>query len=330
MEKNDLSIQPDINAEPQHNHFEIKDLPTTLGIHATPKYNYLENLSNRKDDRFFVYAFFHDKRQFPLLMHCHDYYELNIVTNGYGRHYIENNYMDAKIGSVFILPPNIMHGYTSANSLEIFHLALSNSFMNKFAKELADLAGYSLLFEIEPILRSTVNEEFFLRLNDSEMSSLLPEINNLVACENTEYSGIRTIKNAKALSIIGTLAFLMHQKNPSANVHSTTSEKNIIKSVEFIHENFMEKINVEQLAEMCFMSYATLSRYFKKLFNVSPTEYIMNIRIKNAKTMLRTTDKSVSQIAQDCGFFDLSHFSHYFYKYEKTTPVKYRNAAEKI
>ncbi|MBQ4269808.1 MAG: helix-turn-helix domain-containing protein [Clostridia bacterium] len=329
MERNNHSTIDETAAPQPRRIIAIKDLPTTIGIHATPKYNYLENLSKSYDDRFFVYAFFHDKRQFPLLMHCHNYYELNIITGGYGRHYIENNYVDAKIGSVFIVPPNIMHGYTSGDGLEIFHLALSDSFMNKFANELADLAGYSLLFEIEPILRSTVNEEFFLRLSQEELASILPEINNLVACENTEYSGIKTIKNAKALSIIGTLAFWMHQKKPSANVYSTPSTKNIIKSVEYIHENYMDKINVEALAEMCFMSYATLTRYFKKLFNVTPTEYIMNIRIKNAKIMLRTTDKSVSQIAQDCGFFDLSHFSHYFYKYEKTTPVKYRNDVEK-
>jgi AraC-like DNA-binding protein len=303
---------------------EIKDLPTSIGLHAIPKYNYTNNLSNKRDERFFVYAFYHDKRQFPLLMHCHDYYEINIITNGIGRHYIENNYMNTERGSVFIVPPNVMHGYTSANGLEIFHLALSDNFMNKFAKDLSDLSGYSLLFEIEPILRSAVNEELFLHLSNEEMQSLLPELNNLVDFETTEYSGIKTVKNAKALSIIGTLAYLMHKKNPSTSVHSAPSAKNIIKSVEFIHENYMEKINVEDLAEMSFMSYATLTRYFKKIFNASPTEYIMNIRIKNAKNMLRATDKSLSQIAQDCGFFDLSHFSHAFLKSEKITPLKYR------
>ena len=86
----------------------------------------------------------------------------------------------------------------------------------------------------------------------------------------------------------------------------------------------MEKIKVQELADICFMSYATFSRYFKRVFNVSPTEYIMTLRIKNAKNLLRNTEKSISQIAQDCGFFDLSHFSHYFYEYEKTTPLKYR------
>jgi transcriptional regulator GlxA family with amidase domain len=88
----------------------------------------------------------------------------------------------------------------------------------------------------------------------------------------------------------------------------------------------MEKIQTRELAEICFMSYATFSRYFKRIFNVSPTEYITALRIKNAKKLLRDTEKPITQIAQDCGFFDLSHFSHYFYKYEKTTPVKYRKA----
>ena len=125
--------------------------------------------------------------------------------------------------------------------------------MDRFSEEFATLPGYSTLFEIEPSLRTTLPDEFFLRLSGAEMSALLPELNNLVACEKTDYAGIRTIKNAKALSIIGTLARLISQKNPDGSTQNEPTPKNIIKSVEYIHEYYMEKIQTRELAEICFM-----------------------------------------------------------------------------
>ena len=112
--------------------------PEFLSLHAVPKYNYLDFFTIKKDnpDNYFTYAYYHDKTQYPLLMHKHDYYEINIITKGVGRHYIENNYVAAQKGRVFVLPPDIMHGYYAGPDLEIFHLALNKSFMSNFSKEL--------------------------------------------------------------------------------------------------------------------------------------------------------------------------------------------------
>ncbi len=301
--------------------------PEALGLHATPQYNYLETFTTRKkenEDNYFTYAYYHDKTQYPLLMHKHDYYEINIITNGVGRHYIEDNWANAQTGSVFVIPPNIMHGYYAGPDLEIFHLALNKSFMNNFSKELHSFENFSMLFEIEPLLRKALNEEFFLRLTETELNELLPELNNLIKCEQTKYSGITILKNAKALSIIGSLTCLYTQKKSAIYKRNPPVTKNLIDGVNYIHENYMEKIHMPDLAALCFMSYSTFSRNFKKIFNLSPSDYIMKLRIENAKLLLKNTDKNISSIAQDCGFFDLSHFSHYFYKFEKTTPMKYR------
>ncbi|MBQ4269569.1 MAG: helix-turn-helix transcriptional regulator [Clostridia bacterium] len=301
--------------------------PESLELHATPQYNYLETFPTRKEkneDAYYTYAYYHDKTQYPLLMHRHDYYEINIITNGFGRHYIENNSAKAHTGSVFVIPPNIMHGYYEGSNLEIFHLALSKRFMSTFSQNLHSLENFSMLFEIEPMLRKALNEEFFLRLTESELNRLLPELNNLIFCEETDYAGMTTLKNAKALSVIGLITCLYTQKKSSVEKNDQPITKNLLDCVNYIHENYMEKIHTPDLAALCFMSYSTFSRNFKKIFNLSPANYIMKLRIEKAKTLLKTTDKSISNIAQDCGFFDLSHFSHYFYKFEKCTPLNYR------
>ena len=60
---------------------------------------------------FLCSAYYHDKSQiFPILMHQHSFYEINIITRGSGWHYIENQCIEAKLGSVFVISPNIKHG----------------------------------------------------------------------------------------------------------------------------------------------------------------------------------------------------------------------------
>lgn len=71
-------------------------------------------------------AYFHDS-EFPLYMHSHDFYEMNIIIEGYGRHYIEDKNFPAVPGNVFVIPPKISHGYWAQNdTMSIFHLLLDS------------------------------------------------------------------------------------------------------------------------------------------------------------------------------------------------------------
>ena len=57
---------------------------------------------------------------------------------------------------------------------------------------------------------------------------------------------------------------------------------------------------------------------------MSPTDYIAKVRVNAAKTLLRTTDKRIADIAAETGFFDHSHFIRTFTRHAGMTPAKYR------
>ena len=63
---------------------------------------------------------------------------------------------------------------------------------------------------------------------------------------------------------------------------------------------------------------------FHSLTQMSPASYIVNVRINAAKTLLGTTDRRISDIASDVGFFDHSHFIRTFKRIVGATPAKYR------
>ena len=68
---------------------------------------------------------------------------------------------------------------------------------------------------------------------------------------------------------------------------------------------------------------------FKKYKGVSPINYLINIRISEAKHLLQTTNYSVSKIAQSIGFSSQSYFSQVFRKELEMTPLQYRKLCEK-
>lgn len=67
-----------------------------------------------------------------------------------------------------------------------------------------------------------------------------------------------------------------------------------------------------------------LDRLFKKEFGLSVSQYIKEKKIDYAKMLLRTTNLSVSEIAQRLGYINLSHFTASFKQITNTTPVNYR------
>ena len=98
-----------------------------------------------------------------------------------------------------------------------------------------------------------------------------------------------------------------------------------VTSVEsYLRENYKKKIVLDELADQFFINKYYLSRSFKKRYGISLWTYLLQLRITEAKTQLRFTDKTIEQIALDCGFEELNYFSRTFRKIEGISPSEYR------
>lgn len=96
------------------------------------------------------------------------------------------------------------------------------------------------------------------------------------------------------------------------------------KAVAYLNDHYEENVTVADLAAIANYSVAQFRRRFHALMHQSPMEYLADVRVNVAKTLLKTTDRSVSDIAAEIGFFDHSHFIHAFRKGTGTTPMAYR------
>lgn len=111
-------------------------------------------------------------------------------------------------------------------------------------------------------------------------------------------------------------------------IRTLSEEHTYISSVmDYVSQHFGEALLTEDLARIFFVSRAKLTADFKESTSVTIKQYIQLTRINNAKQML-LAGMSISEVAQQCGFCDDSHFIHTFRNIVGITPRSFVNGKE--
>jgi AraC-like DNA-binding protein len=93
---------------------------------------------------------------------------------------------------------------------------------------------------------------------------------------------------------------------------------------EHIDTHFREALPIGSLARMAGVSASTFSRHFKKMTGIGLEPYLLNLRLEEAKRLMKTGGLPVSRVAQDCGFHSSAYFVKVFGKRLGMTPGDYR------
>lgn len=100
--------------------------------------------------------------------------------------------------------------------------------------------------------------------------------------------------------------------------------KVISRIKEIIEERYNESISVAKISEEIYLTPNYISMIFKQEMNETITEYIIKVRMEQAKNLLKATDLKILEIAREVGYDDPHYFSKAFKKYTGTHPQKYR------
>lgn len=100
--------------------------------------------------------------------------------------------------------------------------------------------------------------------------------------------------------------------------------------LKYIHENYSLQIKIPDLAEQLHVSVSLFEKNFKMLFNMTPLQYINKVRFDAASDKLAKTDKSITNIAQECGFYDHTYFAKRFKNEFGLAPKAYREKYKKM
>ncbi len=104
------------------------------------------------------------------------------------------------------------------------------------------------------------------------------------------------------------------------------SSVEIEKATAYFHEHYNENINIEAYVESMCISNSSFFRKFKLYTGMTPLQYILDIRLSNAKRLLETTDYSINEIALIIGYDNALYFSRLFHKHVGVSPKEYRKS----
>jgi len=105
---------------------------------------------------------------------------------------------------------------------------------------------------------------------------------------------------------------------------STKSDVLMQTITDYIANHFQDKLDLGTLAEITGYDYCYISRYFRKIFRMSFTDYLNSYRLEYALVLLTETDKAITDIAYESGFQSIRNFNHVFKESVGMTPAQYR------
>ncbi|MBO9732869.1 MAG: helix-turn-helix domain-containing protein [Chitinophaga sp.] len=106
-------------------------------------------------------------------------------------------------------------------------------------------------------------------------------------------------------------------------------DESVKQAQEFIEQNFMEKITVEQLSTMFAVGRRSLERRFKKATSNTVSEYIQRVKVEVAKKGFESSRKNINEVMWEVGYSDTKAFRTIFKKTTGLSPLEYRNKYNK-
>ncbi|MEC0137419.1 response regulator [Paenibacillus macerans] len=108
-------------------------------------------------------------------------------------------------------------------------------------------------------------------------------------------------------------------------LYNSSGKSGIHKIKSYVDQHFQQNLSLKSLAAQFFMNPAYIGQLFKKHYGVYFNEYLLLLRIEEAKKLMRQKDMRVYEIAERVGFNSAEYFVSQFEKVEKMTPTEYRN-----
>ncbi len=244
-------------------------------------------------------------------MQFHDYYELHILLAGTREVFIENKLFLLQPATFCVIPPFSMHK-TEGKAYERINIYVSKDLLSPnecaFLQKLSEQSAFSLTAAQTQFLAVVLKEAASAKIVDREQR------------KNFLLSFTKTV-----------LAYLQSQilHPPSVKPASETndarrSSSTILQVVAYINQEYRQHITLDMLHKKFYVSKNTLCKQFNEQMHCSPIQYVTHIRLNKAKMYLSTTTKSISEIAELCGFPSANYFGLIFKKHIGISPLNYR------
>lgn len=230
-------------------------------------------------------------------------YLIHIVLEGKGTFFVHNKKYSLSAGDGFLICPNELIYYESDKYEPWKYIWLG--FIGSKASDYLNLTTLS-----------TSNPVFTLQ-NNSNLVDCITSIINATKIESN--------KNLMILSKLYDFFYNLLEEFPNKlPKNKSISETYVEEALSYIQSNYQDGITITNIAKHLSIDRSYFHRIFKKFIHISPQEYILNLKIEKACSLLTNTSLKIGDIARSVGYNDTLLFSKIFKKIKKCTPSDYR------
>jgi len=267
---------------------------------------------------FFIQYGYHD---YNMPEHFHyDFFELVIVLNGTATHIVNSEEFFIKKGDVFVCSKEISHGYKDPINFKIINIMYEPEKFHEICNDIKKSSGYQALFVLEPFYRKKHSFSNTLSLPVSS----LEYVAELGASIYKEYQDKNQGYQTMIYSHFMEMVVYLSRQYVIVNEHSQDILLHLAKAVSFLEDNYLTPIKLEDLADEAHLSVRHFNRIFKENYETTPINYILQLRLNHACSLLKKSKLCIADIAAESGFEDSNYFSRQFKKFFNITPKEYR------
>ncbi|MDQ6422942.1 AraC family transcriptional regulator [Paenibacillus sp. LHD-117] len=152
--------------------------------------------------------------------------------------------------------------------------------------------------------------------------SVIEELFRELVAAHGDHSIAARLKEKSVLLHI--LSILMEAQPLRIRQSQTHEMERLTLIQQYVDEHLDQEVTLEELAEVLHLHPNYFSKYFKRHFGVPPLKYVSRKRMEHAKLLLKTTARSVKEVAAATGFDDANYFSKTFRREVGYSPSEYR------
>lgn len=260
-----------------------------------------------------------DFSQVPV--HWHEEVEIISIKKGQGTVTVDAIPLQMRGGEAVVIFPGQLHGISQwgEGAVEYENIIFRISMLMTAQADVCT-AGF-----LEPLSQGLVQEPVHITRAMEQYSQVMECIRSMdVLCRNKAYGYELGIKGA-LFTLLGLLAGVYAPAGAEGPRKSREKMKMIL---EYVENHYGEKIAVQDGAALCYYSNSHFMKYFKQYMGIPFTRYLNDFRLEKAGGFLGSTAMTVTDVAQCCGFDNLSYFNRLFRQKYHLTPGAYRKGLQ--
>lgn len=249
------------------------------------------------------------------------YWTIVYIRRGIGMYILDSNLRPINQGDVILLPPKVAYSFCSKDLGDEYNInvdAVVLRFDNAWLTNL--LSVFGTMNEVVLKLREMKNP---FAVEGPKWMRLSAQMNELSVANSSK----------KAVLVIEILEMISSPKDLVQILHSTPSldishNEKLLRIDRYISTNLLGKISLEEVASYLGMNRTYFCMFFKKHYGKGFADYVNDLRIDKASSLLLNEDRTMADIARECGYKTVPYFNRAFKRSKGVTPGAYRKMSQ--